>query len=344
LLVGYDLTQKGRSVLEAGPIFLPIPAFIRDISMKTIAKNHPRITFLENAGVNNLEIPLYELEVDDGEIMRSLETWCRYRENLMIYGKKDLLISLDDLQMRIESWRSDMALQIHIAPSIIMAKHLLFSVAYMTAALPMNVHIDHDALVTAGLRMGNMESLIENLNQWLAETYTLRQDAKGNSDRSIPVPDEPLQPSKPWKRQANKKWKKSYDRFIAGEDPRTIAITQSDGKPIQAATVVSHLLTALTNGHPLALKRVTEVSPLPTVAEWNLLALCESRTKIDVCRNVNDSHFPMTEFLVPILGNAFALKKISERTQDEKEKLSKYIKLVTWYIALRRIGYKVDNE
>jgi len=355
--VGYDLTFKGRTALEAGPIVLPVPAFIREIELKEKAHNRSRIALLENAGVDISQIPSNEIESGDGDVLRSLETWYRYLDNLTNRGRADLVNSLDDLRMRIESWRSDMALQYQIAPSVVMAEHVLFSVAYMTATLPADTKIQDDALVAVGLRIGNINTLVGYLDQWRSETFVTKKDNMRINDTPIPLPDDPFHPSAPWKwaeykpnrKTALPSWEISYNRFMAGEHPQTIAMTQPNGKPIQVNTVASHLLTALTNGRSVPLRKVADVMPLPTITEWNLLALCESQTNIDVCDNpktcgVNGSTFTMKDFLVPILGNAFASKEASERTEAEQEKFTHFMSLLNWYLALRRVGYTFNHE
>jgi hypothetical protein len=83
---------------------------------------------------------------------------------------------------------------------------------------------------------------------------------------------------------------------------------------------------------------------LPTIAERNLLAFCEETTNINMCDNPKScdsdgSAFSMKDFLVPILGNSFALKEFSEGTEEEQKQLTKYCNLLNWYLALRRVGY-----
>jgi hypothetical protein len=328
------------------------------VELKEQAKNRSRIALLENAGVDMAQIPSHELENGDGEVMRSLETWHRYLENLENRGKSEFVNSLDDLRMRLDSWRSDMALQYQIAPRVVMAEHILFSVAYITATLPIHVKVEQDALVATGLRIGNIQTLIEILDQWRAETFTVTENNDDKEDNTpIPLPDDPFQPSKPWQwseYKPNKKtglsvWEISYNRFMAGENPQTIAMTQTSGRPIQVATVASHLLTALTNGKSVPLRRVAEVLELPTIADWNMLTLCEETTKINVCNDpkscgVNGSAFSMKDFLVPILGNSFALKEYSERSEEEQKQFTKLCNLLHWYLALRRVGYTCNGE
>lgn len=50
--------------------------------------------------------------------------------------------------------------------------------------------------------------------------------------------------------------------------------------------------------------------------------------------------FEMKAFLVPIMGNAFALKDFKERTPDEQEKFSNWCNRLKWYMALCKVGYE----
>jgi len=344
-------------VLEAGPIVLPVPAFIREMEMKEKAQSRSRlIAYHENARVDISQKSSNELDIGDSDA-RSLETWNRYLDNLKYRGKTDLVNSMDDLCIRIKTWRSAVALQYQIAPSVVIAEHVLYSIAYMIATLPADAKIQGDSLLAVGLRIGDINTLVGHLDKWRSETYVTKKDDSRKSNNPIPLPDDPFHPSKPWKwaeYKPNRKtslpaWEISYNRLMAGEHLQTIAMTQPSGKPIQLNTVVSHLLTALTNGRRVPLRKVAEVSPLPTITEWNLLAHCEIETDIDVCDNpktcgIYGSPFVMKDFLAPILGNAFASKEASERTEAEQEKFTQFIPLLNWYLALRRVGYSFDND
>ena len=354
------MTKKGREALVSGPIVLPVPAFIRDVEGKEQAKNRLRLAQLENAGVDISQIPTHELESGDGEVMRSLETWHRYVDNLEKRDKSELVNALDDLRLRLDSWRSDMAVQYHISPSAVMPEHLLLNIAYIAATLPPQLKVERDALVAAGLRIGNIEKLMELLDEWRTETLKVsvskNSDTADQDDTPIHVPDDPFQPSGPWqwsdckpsKKPGLPSWQISYNRFMAGEHPQTIAMTQDSGKPIQVTTVVAHIMTALTNGNRVPLKRLAEVHKLPTVSEWNALASCEEETLMNVCDDPktsgsNGSSFLMKDFLVPIMGNSFVSKEYSERTEDEQNKFSHWCNVLHWYLALRRVGYTCNK-
>lgn len=54
---------------------------------------------------------------------------------------------------------------------------------------------------------------------------------------------------------------------------------------------------------------------------------------------VNGDKFTLTEFLRPIMGDAFVDTPYSERTDEDKATFGRWCKLLKWYMAFRRVGY-----
>lgn len=54
----------------------------------------------------------------------------------------------------------------------------------------------------------------------------------------------------------------------------------------------------------------------------------------------NSEHFSMKDFLIPLMGNAFALKDYKDRTPEESTKWSKWCGRLKWYLAMLRVGYE----
>jgi hypothetical protein len=149
---------------------------------------------------------------------------------------------------------------------------------------------------------------------------------------------------KPNKKTGKATWEVSYDRFVNGEHPQTIAMTQTSGKPIQVATVVGHLLQALEQGRPLDLHRLSTSDTPPTKSEWEELVGCSVETGLDVKGDpatcgVDSGRFAMKDFLVPILGNALVAKEFKERTPEESALFGKWYNALKWYMTLNRISY-----
>lgn len=48
----------------------------------------------------------------------------------------------------------------------------------------------------------------------------------------------------------------------------------------------------------------------------------------------------MKDFLIPVMGNAFALKDYKDRTPEESNRWNKWCGYLKWYLALLRAGYE----
>ena len=179
---------------------------------------------------------------------------------------------------------------------------------------------------------------------------------------------------KPQKKTGKATWEVSYDRFVNGEHPQTIAMTQTSGKPIQVATVVGHLLQALEQGRAIDIHRLSTSDTPPTKNEWEELERCSIETGLDVkgdpatsdtpptkneweelercsietgldvkgdpaTSGADSGRFTMKDFLVPIMGNSFCLKEYTERTPEESALFSKWCGLLKFYMAMKRVNY-----
>jgi hypothetical protein len=140
-------------------------------------------------------------------------------------------------------------------------------------------------------------------------------------------------------------WESSHRRFLAGEHPQTIAMTPENGRPIQVATVVNHILQGLELGRPVPLKALASVVPAPTEAEWNEFCRAEELMSMNVTGNPdtsgkNGGKFLMTDFLRPIIGDSIIDTPFRERSFQDNTKFSKWCELLKWYMSLKRSGYE----
>jgi len=69
---------------------------------------------------------------------------------------------------------------------------------------------------------------------------------------------------------------------MQGENPHSIAMSPTTGRPIQVATVANHIFQALTHGREVDLGRLFEVVKPPNKHEWECLVRCESERGLDV--------------------------------------------------------------
>jgi hypothetical protein len=290
----YNLTAQGIQVVLDGPIVLPVPSSIREQEKLEEAKKQRTLAELKDKGVDIENIPQSELESGDGEAISAYKRWYSYVDSWLRKGRSDMVDQLDDMKSRIEGWRMDMAERYRMAPSSVMEEHLLVRVCYATASLGAGGHMNKDALIAAGVRSNGINELTFVLNEWVDKVHKHSQSGENENEAACVmtfVPGEPFRPANSWRfavYKPNKKsgkaaWELSYDRFAAGEHPQTIAMTQASGKPIQVATVVGHILEALTMGRAVDLHRLsTSETPPPTKSEWEDLARCSIETGIDV--------------------------------------------------------------
>ena len=354
---GYNLTSKGQSALNQGPIVLPVPASIRkqeeqkEKAMKNTLQN------LAHAGFDVDQIPERELQEGDGEVLRALNTWYKYLDRLRTSNHTDRIDDLECLKSQIEAWKSDIAIQYRIAPAAVLSEYQLLNIAY-TAATMTRGFVERDALIAAGLRSGGIDVLVETINTWIRETRDDQTNQDGDTkDAKMILPDRNFNPKKMWQHftyRPNKKtgkasWESSFERFNSGEHPQTIAMTPTNGRPIQVATVVGHILDGITAGRSTNLSKVAVVNPPPLKSEWQKLEEAEARTGMDVTSDPKTSGleggaFKMIDFLAPIMGDSFSSKSYDERTQKQKDSFSHWCNLLKWYLVLRRIEYQPHFE
>jgi hypothetical protein len=287
----YNITSKGMKALVDGPIMLPVPLSVREQEALEEAKKQQVLAELKDKGVDMQQIPLDELEAGEGESIAALKRWYSYVDSMTARGRTDIVNELDDLKNRIEAWRLDMAEKFRMAPASVMEEHLLVKVAYAAASLQAGRKMDKDALIAAGVRSSGIDELTSVLGEWANDSKSgIDDNDESSSDPMTFQPGHQFQPSNSWRfavYKPNKKtgkavWEVSYDRFIKGEHPQTIAITQTSGKPIQVATVVGHILDALVQGRAVDLHRLSTSELPPNKKEWEELVRCSVETGLDV--------------------------------------------------------------
>ena len=345
----FSITSKGLEVLESpsgtARLVLPVPQSVRDLEAAQKCKVDTTLEKLHAAGVKTKSIPKNEIDVGDGEVIRSYMTWINYLNRVKSAGRDTQYAQLNHLHKSIIYWRKEIAEKKKLAPVTVLAEHMVSSIAYVAARNSPS----EDVLRQAGVRIGASE-LYYVLNNWHEETNSNNTDIietvpSSFKDSSIVMnlPHDFFQPSKPWvhavykpnKKTGKATWEVSYERYIAGEPIEDIAMSQSNGRPILAATVVGHLLEALVQGRGLNLVNIAEVLIPPNKIEWDMLRNCELESNLNPC----EPDFKLTDFLIPIMGDEFNLKEKEDRTSEERIKFSKWCNLVKWYSTFRKINY-----
>jgi superfamily II DNA helicase RecQ len=121
---GYRLSATGRRVLESGPIMLPVPASIREYEKEHQEKIQKSLEDLKKVGADIDQIPKHELEEGDGTVFKAIRTWYNYLDLLQRNGRTRRIDDLEDLRLRMDAWRMDVAAKYRIAPSDAMPDHL----------------------------------------------------------------------------------------------------------------------------------------------------------------------------------------------------------------------------
>jgi hypothetical protein len=235
--------------MTKGEIILPVPTSLREFEKIEAEKKRQALENLESKGVDLDQIPQEELHSGEGECITALKIWYNYVDSLERRGHTDMVNSLDDLKGRIEAWRMDMAERYRMAPASVLEEHLLVKIAY--AAATSSSKMSKEALVAAGVRSNGIDELTAVLADWVDENAKTKDKSSSEEDAPMTFTVGELKTaSKPWRYSVykpNKKtgkatWEVSYDQFVSGSHPQTIALTQASGKPIQVATVSQHSL------------------------------------------------------------------------------------------------------
>ena len=341
------------SVLHGGPIILPVPKSIRDYEEQQRQKVKKDLAGLEKAGVDVSQIPNEEIEEGDGIVMKSYRTYYNYIDILSKGGRNEKIDQLEDLRLRINAWRMDMASRFRISPGDAMPDHLLFNVAYTASS--MKQHMIPNALVAIGVRSAGIDDLVRAINEWIDEHVDGPVSLHNSGDKShssMIIPDQVFSPESAWehfvykpvKKTGKAAWESSYERFTTGEPIQAIAMNPSNGRPIQVATVMGHIFDGLLSGRPVNLKALATVVSPPNKIEWEEFTKLEAETGMDVTGDPktsgkNGASFSMSEFITPLVGDVIMGKDYADRTQEEKDMLSKHYEKLKWYMVLRRIGF-----
>lgn len=337
------------------PIVLPVTQSIREIERKQEEKRQLTLKKLSDAGVQIEKLPKEEVETGDGEYIRAFSKWHGYLESMRKNGRDERLVQLEDLLARIEAWRSSVATKNLMAPASVLPEHTMVFMAYTIASMKPGLKAEPSALIAAGVRSREINSLVDTLNQWLEEVQPASANTgESTNDAAMVFPSgESFAPSKPWdyavykpmKKTGQASWESSHERFLNGEHPQAIAMSPVNGKPIQMNTVVGHVLDGLVQGRPVPLDRLAQFIPPPTKSEWEHLREAEAATGMSVVDDPNTcgpggNKFSLTEFLRPIMGDAFVDTPYTERTSEDKARFGHWCDKLKWYMALRRVNFE----
>lgn len=332
----YRVSAAGKALLRntGAPVMLPVTPSLRAQEEKQMAERKQRTEELASAGVDvATEIPSAELESGGGATLTAFLHWTRTLAAHRAAGRTARAERLETLLDRITDWRDATSRRLHIPPVSVLSAGLARKIAY---AQPTDV----DAVRAAGVRVAGVEDLVAVVRAWKAEG--------GGGTRRARFPPGRWTPPSAWPHVSHKRgrsgelsWEASHRRFTAGENPQTIAVSRPSGPPIQVATVVTHVLTALLHGRPVDVGRLFAEAavPPPTAAEWEALDAALVATRTDAL--APDDQVPIKGLVAAMPGGEAALAAAGGG-EAAAANVRRLYTLVRTGILLRRTRIPVD--
>lgn len=356
----FGLSESGKSLLmnpsrKEDPVYLTVPQSIREAEHQANLRRQRVLEQLEAAGVELAKLPPKEIEDGDGEVIQAYLKWNRRLEALEKSGNTERLTQVQELLQVIQSWRSKTATELQMAPSNVLAEHLLFGIAYTAQSLHGGMKMSPSDLQQVGARNQKIASLAQNINDWLGKYQLTNLGTSGDDGEAMVLqfPPGKIQGTKwpyavyrPNKKTGLASWESSYNRFAKGESPTSIAMAPSSGKPLAVTTVIGHVVEAAVQGKPVDLSRLASFAvggTLPTKNRWAQLEEAEAELQMSVAGNPEMSgkdggKYYMTDLLQPIMGRDFADKPRESRTEEEKANFSSWCETLKWYTLVKRTG------
>merc|ERR1719491_679017 len=136
-------------------------------------------------------------------------------------------------------------------------------------------------------------------------------------------------------------WEISYNRYKNGDLIKAIAMSQPSGKAIMPKTVIGHILTAFTFGHPVDLSKLVEQGDMepPCQSDWEKV---EEAAATRNCHPDADD-FGRKQVLGGILGDAVD-KDYAMKTEEEKALEAKWYSLIDFWVVFKRVHLEVVFE
>jgi hypothetical protein len=296
-----NVSTLGLSVLkdESVRVMLPVLDCLRDAENRGAARRDRVLRGLQTNGVSVDQRPSEEFEHGDGFTTKAYIKWKNYLASQARLGKDK---ELEELLYLVQIWRFKVAVLHTMAPASVLAEHLMLTLAYVAATLPLGMQVEKASLIAAGVRTRELDSLVNTLNGWIGR-YRKAIVAGAPLCMHGTIGDSPMvfhtgiytpkkwahSVYKPQKKTGKAAWEYSCERFQRGESPQSIAMNPSGGRPIQAATVVGHIQEAFLQGRPLHLYRLTSLFTPPSRIQWADLEFTESITGMNVCGDPSSS-------------------------------------------------------
>jgi len=328
--------------------FMPPPPALLEQELAEKRVLEARIAELESNGIDLKNIPKAELESGNSPILDAEIKWLRTITSWRTSGQNEKADKYNALMEKILAWREQQAQKHRVSPDIVLADHVVKNIAY---ALPVTIS-DLKALgVRFAAGVSSLSRLIRAATSELGISSTTQTT---DSSPIVPLPKNiNYKPSKAWAfaipSTKKKSWEISYERFQnKNESIGAIAANQNSGNPIRQGTVVGHLLTALTFGHPLDLQRLhnqgkkalPESCGAPTINQITQFddALAACSDVVDVVGTESYSLPLLARAYGGPVAEAYAID-VKARTEEQQNILNEWHVLRTWWQTFKRIGY-----
>lgn len=349
-------TAARNGIPNTTRIMLPVPDCIRKIEAAQAAKRKQALDDLQKIGVHSSQVPVEELEMGDGKEMKIHFRWAREMGNYQSSGRHAAAQKMQDAQQICLDWRDAKAQEFTMAPVSVLSDSQAKQIALNSC------RTTHD-LVGLGVRIQGVEELSARLEAFYAsfpEDVALLaaatvSAADGTQNVPITLPDIPYK--KPYTEVCSKTTWKEYTALWHSEMTiEQIAARPPGGKkPVQGATVLSHVLTSLLySGQPAVdLARLARecadlnnlVDSVPTVAEWKTIKAGYEVSGLSYEKPEQFDPKMMGDLAgameVPALSAACA-KQYKDRTEKDLHIYQYWSSKIKWYRFLMAAGVPVD--
>jgi hypothetical protein len=346
-----QVLQTGRGLM------LLVPAAIRELEEKkalVLAEKKRRTEDeLLADNVDLAQVPASELAQGHGPWLE----WHRQIKALRATGRGAVADSKEELLKAILDWRSHYAQEMSLAPVNVLADALARTIALRQLT-------DPAALFEAGVRVRGAQGALSTVittymnrhNVQLTPAADLHSDiggCGGQREMIFPLPNAAPVAYVGWrlavlpkKRPAS--WETSLDLFNNGRSMQSIALERG----VQVKTTLSHLMTALTFGKPIALGRVVAevradrgslLAP-PSKTEWDVLegAFRALNTPDGPIEDAKFSKQALMRF-IPACAS-FADSDYSQLSQEQMTVRGRWFAKMEWWCSLKRAGVSVAFE
>ena len=211
-----------------------------------------------------------------------------------------------------------------------------------------------ETLRAVGVRIAGVEQLAAIISAWVEQ----EDEQTGGSPRGKQQMAAPLQMARhpggkqhTWEHAVYKQrggknnksaplWEMAWTRFESkGESAEKIALTweSNPGKvsAVQTATIVKHLLTALTFGKPLSLDRLLQQwKQVPDEAQWAQLEEAVAMANLDA--RGEEFVKQRIDVIRVLVGDELADKPYGDKTDEDKAEYNRWVVLLEVYTAFKR--------